>query len=284
MKEINYNEIVNAVSKMCIESNLILPDDTELAMKNAEKNEISENGKIILQRCLENSLIAKKDKIPLCQDTGLAVFFVNYGVNAKITGGRSSNIKDAVNDGVAEGYKKGFLRKSILTDPVFDRKNTENNLPAIIHLEMVEGDSIEISLAPKGGGAENMSRLKMLVPSDGRQGIVDFVVESVAVAGGNPCPPIILGIGIGGNFEMAAVLAKKALFWPLDKKNPDERYRLLEEEILEKVNDLGIGPQGIGGSMTALSAHIEWMPCHLASLPVALNINCHQHRHMRIIL
>lgn len=229
----------------------------------------------------ENSRIAESTRLPLCQDTGFAVYFIELGTDVRFDRG---DIYSAVNEGTRQGYGEFFLRKSIVADPLFDRKNTRDNTPAIIHLKLVPGDKIKIILAPKGGGSENMSAVKMLKPSDGRQGVVDFVVNQVVNAGGNPCPPTVVGVGIGGTMEMAAILAKTALLRELGKPAEDERYAALEQEILEKINSSGVGPQGLGGNVTSLAVHILHHPCHLASLPVAVNLNCHAARHAEVTI
>lgn len=283
MKTIRFETIVEKVSDACKQAAVVLPHDTFAAFENAKKNERSDLAISILLRCMENAEIAKEKNIPICQDTGLAVFFVSLGVNCRIEGG-SSLITDAINEGVRKGYREGYLRASVLSDPLFDRKNTLDNTPAIIHIDLVAGDLCRICFAPKGGGAENMSAISMMPPSAGEDGIIRFIVDTVVRAGGNPCPPVVLGIGIGGNFERCAVLAKRALFRTLGEPNKDERYALLEKKILERVNASGVGPQGLGGKVTAFAAHIEYEPCHLASLPVALNMNCHAHRHVIIDL
>jgi fumarate hydratase subunit alpha len=283
MKTIQFDEITDAVRNLCISSNTILPKDTEVFLKNAVSSEKSPLGKSILEKCLENARIAGKKSIGICQDTGVAVFFVEMGTGIRVEG-NTGLITDAINEGVRRGYNDGYLRKSMLADPLFDRKNTGDNTPAIIHLTLTDGDNLKITIAPKGGGAENMSALSMLPPSAGEEGVFRFVTDSVIKAGGNPCPPIVIGVGIGGNFERCAYLAKKALILPLDHHHPDPRYAALEERILTKVNESGIGPQGLGGTVTALAAHILDEPCHLASLPVAVNINCHVHRHESITL
>lgn len=280
MRKINYDNIVEAVSKMCIEASCILPEDTMKLFKAYVETEKSPSGKSILEKCIQNAEIAAKGMRPICQDTGIAVFFIEMGLDLKIINGRSSLLEDAVNDGVRKGYSEGYLRKSVLSDPLFDRANTGDNTPAVIHLKLVEGDSLKITLAPKGGGAENMSRIKMLPPSAGKKGVVDFAVETVVGAGGNPCPPTVIGIGIGGTFEKCAYLAKKALMRNAGELNADERYAELEKEILKKINCSGVGPQGLGGSTTSFAVHVEYAPCHLASLPVAVNVNCHAHRHL----
>jgi len=281
MRIIKFDIIVNAIEKLCHDAAYNLPEDVLCALQKAEQSEKSELGKFCLGQCLENASIAKNEKKALCQDTGVAVYFVEMGVDVKIDGG---NIYDAIQEGTRRGCKSGCLRKSIVHDPIFDRTNTQDNTPAIIHLELVPGDKISFLLAPKGGGAENMSALKMLKPLTGKQGVIDFVIESVINAGGNACPPIIVGIGIGGNFEKVAYLAKKALLRKIGAPNPDPNYAQLEAEILAKINDTNIGPQGLGGIHTALAVHILAHPCHIASLPVAVNLNCHSARHASIIL
>lgn len=281
MRTIDYKEIVNAVADLCMKSNYNLPSEVYEKFNDAIKNEESPLGKSILEQCVINAKLAADEELPICQDTGIAVFFIKIGSDLKINGGE---LTEAINEGVALGYKNGYLRKSLLSDPIFDRKNTGDNTPAIIHLEIVKGDTLEITIAPKGGGAENMSALKMFPPSAGVNGVEKFIVDTVISAGGNPCPPVVVGVGIGGNFERVAYLAKKALLRPLDGSNPDSRYAKLENEILEKINNSGVGPQGLGGRTTAFKVNIEFEPCHLASLPVAVNINCHVHRHKTIIL
>ncbi len=281
MRTIEYKKIVDAVKEMCLEANYDLPQDVVDGFKKAMAKEGSPLGKSILEQCLKNAQIAKDERVPICQDTGLSVFFINIGQDVKVDGGL---LKDAVNEGVRQGYKDGYLRKSSLDDPLFARKNTGDNTPAIIHLDMVSGDKLDITMAPKGGGAENMSRLAMLPPSAGEKGVIDFVVDTIVKAGGNPCPPTVVGVGIGGTFEKVAYLAKKALLWPLNTPNQDERYDQLEQRILHRINNSGVGPQGLGGNITSFAIHIEHHPCHLASLPVAVNVNCHAHRHAHRVL
>lgn len=275
MKTVSFEEIAAAVANLCIDSNCSLPKRvTELYQQSiaAEQSPLATS---ILEQCSQNAMIASEGRMPLCQDTGLAVFFITIGNQIHINGG---SLEDAVNEGVRRGYSEGYLRKSVLADPLFDRKNTGTNTPAILHTELTEGDELTITIIPKGGGAENSSAIKMLSPSAGVEGVVSFVVETIRQAGGNPCPPVILGIGIGSNFEGCALLAKKALLRPVGELNPDPRYAALEKRILAEVNATGIGPQGLGGATTAFAAHIEYAPCHLASLPVAVNVNCHIHR------
>jgi fumarate hydratase subunit alpha len=237
-------------------------------------------GKEIISQLLENAKIAKNEKLPICQDTGFTVVFVEIGQEVEITGG---NLYDAINEGVRRGYKEGYLRKSIVDHPL-RRKNTGDNTPAVIHTEIVPGDQLKISIIPKGAGCENMSGLAMLKPAQGIEGIKNFVVETVRKAGANPCPPIVVGVGVGGTFEKVALLAKKALLRKMDSYNEDNEMSQLEKELLIEINKLGIGPQGLGGRSTALRVFIEWFPCHIASLPVAVNIECHAHRHKEIII
>lgn len=281
MRFISFNEIVNAVELMCLTAAFNLPKDVLQALEKARQSESSLLGRSILEQCLENAHIAQIQRVALCQDTGVAVFFVEMGEDAKIEDG---HLYEAIQEGTRRGYEAGYLRKSMVRDPVFDRTNTKDNTPAIIHVDIVPGDKITIFLAPKGGGAENMSALKMLKPLMGKQGVMDFVVDTVVSAGGNTCPPVIVGVGIGGNFEKAAYLAKKSLLRTVGEKNPDPRYADFEAEILDKINASGLGPQGLGGVNTALAVHILTHPCHIASLPVAVNINCHSARHAKIIL
>jgi len=281
MRKIRYSEIVEKTAELCINACCCLPSDVTDALKAAEESECSELGVSILADCLKNARIAEKNRVPVCQDTGFAVFFVELGEDVRIEGG---TIYGALEEGTALGYSKGYLRKSIVNDPLFDRKNTSDNTPPVIHLELVPGDKISIILAPKGGGSENMSAVAMLKPSDGRKGIVGFVVNTVVNAGGNPCPPVVVGIGIGGTFEKCAYLAKKALLRRIGEKNKNAAYAELESEILEKINCSGIGPQGLGGRITALAVNIEYFPCHIASLPAAVNLNCHAARHAAIVI
>ena len=283
MKNIQFSEIIREVRRLCIEANVILPADSLTALRSSAEKEKSPLARSILEQCIENAGLAREEQIPICQDTGLAVFFVKIGRDVNVAGG-TGLISDAIQQGVREGYTEGFLRTSVLSDPLYDRKNTKDNTPAIIHLEIVAGENLEITIAPKGGGAENMSRIAMLPPSAGEAGVISFVTETVVSAGGNPCPPTVVGVGIGGNFERCAYLAKKALLREIGSVNPDARYARLESAILGKINASGVGAQGFGGSTTSFSVHIEQEPCHLASLPVAVNINCHVHRHKTVIL
>ena len=279
MKQIRCAVITDHVRKMCLEANFDLGEDVLQAFNAAEKNEESPIGREIMGMLTENARIAKDESIPMCQDTGFAVFFVELGDDVRIADG---NLVEAINEGVRRGYQEGYLRKSICHP--FTRKNTGDNTPAVVHVELVPGDRLKIIFAPKGGGSENMSRVTMLRPSDGKKGIKDFVVTRVKESGANPCPPIVVGVGIGGTFEKAAWLAKKALLRPLGSTHPDPELAAFEQEIFAAINNLGIGPQGFGGSTTSLAVHIELFPCHIASLPVAVNINCHAHRHKEVIL
>jgi len=279
LRKVKAEEIVKAVERLCIEANRYLPQDVLDALKDRYQREESPLGKEILQKILENAEVAPKENLPLCQDTGICVFFVDFGQEVVIEGG---NIEEAINEGVRRGYTRGYLRKSIVSDPLFDRVNTKDNTPSIIHTRIVPGNKIKIIFAPKGGGAENMSRLCMLKPADGVEGVKNFIIKTVKDAGPNPCPPVIVGVGIGGDFEMAAFLAKKALLRKIGKHNSDQRYAKLEEELFLSINRLGIGPQGFGGRITALWVSIEYFPCHIASLPVAVNMQCHSARHREI--
>ncbi|MBQ5695258.1 MAG: fumarate hydratase [Clostridium sp.] len=275
MREIHVSEITKVVKELCIESNYYLSKDVKEALQKAKENETWELAENILDKIILNSNIAKNEDMPICQDTGMACVFMEIGQDVHIIGGL---LEDAINEGVRQGYDEGFLRKSVVKDPL-DRVNTNDNTPAIIYYDIVQGDKIKITVSPKGFGSENMSRIKMLKPSDGLKGVKDFIIETVMLAGPNPCPPIVIGVGIGGTFDKAAYLAKKALIRPLDKRNSKEFYSNLEEELLKAINKLGIGPQGFGGKTTALGVNIETYPTHIAGLPVAVNINCHVTRH-----
>ena len=275
MREIHISEIISTVRDLCIESNYYLSSDVKESLCKAKEDETWPLAENVLDQLILNSNIAKKEDMPICQDTGMACVFVEIGQEVHIVGGL---LQDAINEGVRRGYDEGFLRKSVVKDPI-DRVNTKDNTPAIIYYDIVSGDKIKITVAPKGFGSENMSRIKMLKPSDGLQGVKDFIIETVKLAGPNPCPPIVVGVGIGGTFDKAAYLAKKALIRPLNKRNDEKFYSDLEEELLETINKLGIGPQGFGGKTTALGLNIETYPTHIAGLPVAVNINCHATRH-----
>lgn len=278
MRTIKASEISEAVAKLVVEANLFLPEDVKKALHKALETEESESGKEILRQLIANYQLAEETKLPLCQDTGLAVFFVEMGEEVKVEG----NLKEALNRGVKEGYEKGYLRKSVC-DP-FTRQNTKDNTPVIMHLDLVAGDKLKINFMAKGGGSENMSRCTMLAPAQGFEGIKEFVLQRVKEAGPNPCPPIIVGIGIGGSFDLAPILAKKALLRPLDELHPDPKIAAKEKELLTEINKLGIGPMGLGGKTTCLGVKIETHPCHIASLPLAVNIQCHSSRHKEVIL
>ena len=279
MREIGVKTITETVKKLCIEANLYLGEDVLKAFDRGEQMEESAVGKEIFQQLKENARIAREEQVAMCQDTGLAVVFVELGQEAHIVGG---DFNQAIHEGVRQGYKDGYLRKSACH--CFTRANTKDNTPAIIHLDLVPGDKMKITVAPKGGGSENMSTVNMMTPSDGIEGIKKRVVEWVKQAGSNPCPPVVVGVGIGGTFEQAALIAKKALLRPLGEKNPDPQVAALEGELLTLVNNLGIGPQGLGGRITALAVHVNMIPCHIASFPLAVNINCHAHRHKEAVI
>ncbi len=274
MREIDALTITKVVKKLCIDANCHLSKDIKNCISNCAKNEPWPTAKGILDQIIENYTIADSENLPICQDTGVACVFLKIGQDVHING----NLTDAVNEGVRQGYCEGFLRKSVVRDPL-DRVNTGDNTPAMIYYDIVDGDKIEITVAPKGFGSENMSAIAMLRPSDGVEGVKDFVLKTVREAGPNPCPPIVVGVGIGGTFDKVAFLAKKALLRPVDEQNSTPFYADLEKELLEKINALGIGPQGFGGKTTALAVNIEHFPTHIAGLPVAVNINCHVTRH-----
>jgi len=278
MREIPFQIIVDAVRDACIRANIELDGDVVEALTRAVDDEASEVGKDILKKLLENARIAMEERIPICQDTGVAVLFVELGQGVTVTG----DLCLALEEGVRKGYEEGYLRKSVC-DP-FTRKNTGDNTPIIVHLSLVPGDHLRIWVVPKGGGSENMSRLFMLPPAAGWAGIKEKIVQTVAEAGPNPCPPTIIGVGIGGNFEQSAILAKKSLLRPLGTPNPDPRLDPMEQELLTEINRTGVGPQGLGGRVTSLAVHILMMPCHIASLPLAVNIQCHASRHVEIVL
>ena len=275
MREIHISKIIEAVKELCVEANYYLSDDVRNTLYHAKKKETWPLAENILEQIILNSDIAKNENKPICQDTGMACVFLEIGQDVHIIGGL---LEDAINEGVRRGYDEGFLRKSVVKDPI-NRINTKDNTPAIIYYDIVPGDKIKITVAPKGFGSENMSRIKMLKPSDGLQGVKDFIIETIKLAGPNPCPPIVIGVGIGGTFDKAAYLSKKALIRPLNVRNKDEFYSNLEKELLEDINNLGIGPQGFGGKTTAIGLNIETYPTHIAGLPVAVNINCHATRH-----
>ena len=273
---INSAEITKAVKKLLMDCNYFIGGDIMDALTRARGTETSPVGKSVLDQIIENDKIAASEEIPLCQDTGMAVLFVEYGDKVCVENG---SFDDAVNEGVRQAYSEGYLRKSVVSDPVFDRVNTKDNTPAIIHTKIVSGNKIHITAGGKGFGSENMSAIKMLTPSYGVEGVKQFILDTVRAAGPNPCPPIVVGVGIGGTFERAAQLAKKATFRSIDTRNPDERYAAMEDELLEKINEMGFGPAGLGGKTTALGVNIETSPTHIAGMPVAVNICCHAARH-----
>jgi len=281
VREVAYQDIVEAVAKLAIEACCVQTKDIKEAFAKAQNTEQSPLGKNIINTLIQNGKIAQDNMMPICQDTGMLVVFVNVGQDAHIVGGY---LEDAINEGVKKGYTDGYLRKSVVAEPLFERKNTTNNAPAVIHTRIVPGDKVHIQVAPKGFGSENKSILKMLVPADGIQGVKNVFLEAVKLAGPNACPPMVIGVGIGGTMEKAALLAKKAAVREVDSKNPDERYAKLEEELLEMANATGVGPQGLGGTTTAFKVNVEWYPTHIAGLPVAININCHAARHADIEL
>lgn len=281
MREIDCARVIETVARLFQEANFDLGDDVLDALKRARDKEESPLGRQVLDQILENASIAKSEKIPICQDCGTAVVFLKLGQDVHITGG---DLYTAVEEGVRQGYSEGYLRKSIVSQPFSARVNTKDNTPAVIHLEMVRGDRLKITVMPKGGGSENMSRLGMLTPAKGRQGVIDFVVRSVLEAGSNPCPPVIVGVGIGGTADKATILAKKALLRKMGEPHADPEIAELEKEILRRVNSLGIGPQGFGGRTTALAVHVEVFPTHIAMLPVAVNLQCHAARHKETVL
>lgn len=281
MRELQASLIAETVARLCVESNYYLGADVVHALETALGQEPSEVGRGILQQILENARIAREQDMPICQDCGLAVVFMELGQDLHVVGG---DLYEAVNEGVRRGYEKGYLRKSSVRQPFSARVNTKDNTPAIIHTQIVPGEHLRITVAPKGGGSENMSRLAMLTPAAGRKGIVDFVVEAVDKAGANPCPPIVVGVGVGGTFERVAFLAKRALLREIGTSNPDPELDELEQDLLERINRLGIGPQGLGGRTTALAVHVETEPCHIASMPVAINFQCHAARHKEAVL
>lgn len=279
MKEIHVSKIIETVARLCIEACYNIGDDVRILLEKAKRQELSPYGKNILDQLLQNLRVAHELKLPICQDTGMAVVFLEIGQDVHIVGG---SLYEAVKEGVRRGYKEGYLRNSVL-HPI-TRINTGDNTPAVIHAEIVPGDQLKIVVVPKGFGSENMSQLKMLKPSDGLDGIKQFILQTVIEAGGNPCPPIIVGVGIGGTMEKAAYMAKKALLRPAGQHNPEPLVAQLEEEMLQAINNTGIGPQGLGGTVTALAVHIETYPTHIAGLPVAVNIQCHAARHAEALL
>lgn len=281
MRTIETAQITEAVAKLAIEANYYLANDVYEALVAGQEKEESPLGKDIFGQIIKNACIARDEDRPICQDTGMSVIFMEIGQDAHIVGG---DLEEAVNAGVRKGYTEGYLRKSVVAEPIFNRVNTKDNTPAMLHVSIVPGDKVKIVLAPKGAGSENMSALKMFKPSDGLKAIKKFVVDTITAAGSNPCPPIVIGVGVGGTMEKAAILSKKALTRPLTMRNAHPEYAALEQELLDLVNDTGIGPQGLGGRMTALAVNIEYYPTHIACMPVAININCHATRHAEIEL
>lgn len=280
MKEIKQEDIIQSVKKLCMEANYQLPTDVQRALHEAAQKEDSPLGQQTLSILEKNADMAKTSCMPICQDTGMACLFVEIGQDVHIQG----SLEKALQEGVRQGYQEGYLRKSVVDDPVFDRRNTQDNTPALIHYEIVEGDQLKITVAPKGFGSENMSQVKMLKPSDGIEGIKNFVLKVVEEAGPNACPPMVIGVGIGGSFDYVTYLAKKAMLREIGTHHQDNRFQQLEEELLEKINKLGIGPAGYGGKTTALSLNIETYPTHIAGMPVAVSICCHVARHKEVIL
>jgi len=281
MREIRCQDITEVVARLCMEANYCLGDDVLQALRRAREGEVSPLGREIISQLLENADVAKEDETPLCQDTGLTVVFIQVGQDVHIVDG---DLYGSIQEGVRRGYEQGYLRKSVVDKPLSARVNTTDNTPAVIHTEIVAGDRMKLTVVPKGGGSENMSALAMLKPADGRRGVVEFVVGTVERAGANPCPPTIVGVGIGGSAEKAMWMAKHSLLREVGQPSPDPEVAELEQEILARVNRLGIGPQGLGGRITALAVHAETHPCHMASLPVAVNIQCHSARHKEAIL
>lgn len=280
MREIKAQTITEAVKNLCIKACYHLPNDVYEALHHLKETEQSSSAKFILDDLIKNADIARHGDFPICQDTGMAVLFVEIGQDVHVVG----NLEEALSEGVRQGYTEGYLRKSVVAEPLFERKNTKDNTPAFIHYSIVPGDTIKIRMAPKGAGSENKSLLKMLVPADGMEGVKNVVLEAVKNAGPNSCPPMVIGIGLGGTMEICAINAKKACMRDINTENPDKRYAELEKELLALVNKTGIGAQGFGGTSTAIRVHIEWSPTHIACLPVAVNINCHAARHAEIIL
>ena len=281
MKEIHVQSITDAVADLAVSACCRLPGDMLAAFTHAKETEPSAAGRDILGQLIENATIAREENMPICQDTGLAVIFADIGQDVHIVGG---DFTEAVNAGVHKGYVGGYLRKSSVAEPLFERRNTGDNTPAVLHTRIVPGDTLRIRLAPKGAGSENKSVLKMLVPADGIEGVRKTVLDAVTAAGPSACPPMVVGVGIGGNMELACILAKRAAARDLNSVNSDPRYAALEQELLTMLNKTGIGPQGLGGITTALAVHVEWAPTHIASMPVAVNINCHAARHAEVVL
>lgn len=279
MRTLDQQTVIKSVSKLCMDANYYIGQDVAQAYQDCQANETSDLGRDVLGQIIENARIAREQDLPLCQDTGFAVFFVELGRDLKL----DFDLEDAINQGVRQGYQDGYLRKSIVKDPL-NRVNTGDNTPAIVHLTLVPGDQLTLTIAPKGGGAENMSQLKMLAPADGLDGVKQFIVDVVRKAGSNACPPLVVGVGIGGTFEKAAFLAKRSLLRDIGSSNESPFYNDLEKELLDSINQLGIGPMGLGGRTTALGVFISTHPCHIASLPVAVNIQCHSARHKTVVI
>ena len=269
-------QLVERIRELALEANRVLPGPVLRALKEGRDREPLPLARSVLEDLLENARIAREESLPLCQDCGLAVVFLSWGQEVLLEG---SSLREAVDEGVRRAYREGYLRKSVVADPLFDRVNTGDNTPAVVHLELVPGDRVEVTVAPKGMGSENMSRLVLLRPADGEEGVLDFLVEAARAAGPNPCPPVVLGAAVGGNFETVALAAKKALLRPLGRPHPDPRYAALEREALARINHLGIGPGGYGGATTALAVHLDPLPTHIAGMPVAANLCCHALRH-----
>ncbi|TET76431.1 MAG: fumarate hydratase [Dehalococcoidia bacterium] len=281
MKEIKAKDVTSTVARLCKEANFLLGEDVLAALRKAREEEESPVARQILDQILENADIAAREEMPLCQDCGLAIVFLQVGQEVHVSGG---DLHEAVDEGVRQGYAEGYLRKSAVRQPFSARVNTKDNTPAIIHTEIVPGDQLKITVAPKGGGSENMSRFTVLKPAQGRQGVVDFVVSAVEEAGSNPCPPTIVGVGIGGSAEKAMILAKRALLRTVGEPSPDPEIAELEKELLQRINGTGVGPGGVGGRITSLAVHVETFPAHIASLPVAVNLQCHSARHKEAVL
>ncbi|WP_153126852.1 fumarate hydratase [Peribacillus tepidiphilus] len=281
MREISAKLITDTVKKLCIQAACDLPEDVERLIAAGLEKEESQFGKYSLEKILKNIKLARDEQAPMCQDTGMTVILVELGQDVRIIDG---DFTEAINEGVRQGYEEGYLRKSVVADPVLDRKNTGDNTPAVIHTEIVPGDQIRIQVLPKGAGSENMGAVKMCKPSEGIEGVKDFIVQTITQAGGNPCPPVIVGVGIGGTMDKCTLLAKKALARKAGEPNPNPTYAEIEKELLERINKLGIGPQGFGGKVTALAVHIETYPTHIAMMPVCVTLNCHAARHTEAVL
>ncbi|MEG0806369.1 MAG: fumarate hydratase [Lachnospiraceae bacterium] len=280
MREINVTQIVDVIERLCIKANRVLPEDVREAITHCRGCEEWKTAQVVLDQIIENYQVADREQVPICQDTGMACVFLEIGQDLHLTGG---DLREAVDEGVRRGYQNGYLRKSVVKDPVL-RGNTEDNTPAMIYTEIVPGEKLRITVGPKGFGSENMSAIRMLKPSAGVEGIKEFIIDTVEAAGPNPCPPMVVGVGIGGTFDKAALLAKKAIMRELGTHHPDRFYAELEEEMLKRVNELGIGPQGFGGRTTAIGLNIETLPTHIAGMPCAVNISCHATRHMTEVI